>query len=92
MLSERSQVKKKSIYWLNLHKFLENTNQSTIGSRSLVVGEHVRTDYKWAKEIFEDAENGLYLDFSDDLTVVYVKTDEMYILNMYIVLYSFIPQ
>lgn len=72
MLSERSQAKKKSIYWLNLYKFLENTNQSIIGSISVVAGEQMRTDYKWAEEIFENAENVLYLDFSDDFIVVYV--------------------
>lgn len=72
MLSERSQAKKKSIYWLNLHKFLENTNQPIIGSISVVAGEQMRTDYKWAEEIFENAENVLYLDFSDGFIVVYV--------------------
>lgn len=72
MLSERSQAKKRSIYWLNLHNCLENTNQSIIGSRSVFAEDQMRTDYKWAKEIFEDAKNVFYLDFSDDFTVVYV--------------------
>ena len=38
----------------------------------MVAGEQMRTDYKWAEEIFENAENVLYLDFSDDFIVVYV--------------------